>query len=177
VYHRGAAIDRGKRTRRTALGDRMRREDDVWWRCAMDATRERFYRKVFLVAAVYDVGLGIVFVFFHKWVFDWLDIEREVPESNAVALLGAFLFVIGVAYYLIYRGDLWRNRDLIAVGALYKLAYSAIVFWFAALGDVPHWTFVGLFGVADLIFLALMVACLLWLHRLHPSETRPPIAV
>ena len=45
------------------------------------------------------------------------------------------------------------------------------------LGDIPHWSFVAVFGVADLIFLALMAGCLIWLHRLHPRETRPPIAV
>jgi hypothetical protein len=78
-----------------------------------------------------------------------------------------------VAYYLIYRGDLHRNSDLIVVGILYKLAYSSIALLFWVRGEIPHVLFGLLFGVADLVFLVLMVECLRYL-RAHPQGAAAP---
>jgi len=127
--------------------------------------RERWYRELFLAAAVYDVALGIVFLFFGGWAFDLLDIRNELPEGGYVPLLGAFLLVIGIGYWLIYRGDLMRNRDLIAVGTLYKAAYSGVGFWVWAFGELPHIVFVAVFGIADLVFFVLMLECWLTLRK------------
>lgn len=132
----------------------------------MIASRERFYKGLFLVAAIYDIFLGIIFTFFSKFVFRLLNISEMLPEFGGfISLIGAFLFVIGIAYLLIFLGDLQRNRDLISVGALYKLAYCAIAFYYFAIGNVPHIIFLSLFGVADLIFLILMVECRLFLAK------------
>ncbi len=131
----------------------------------MDPARERYYRALFLVATVYDGALGVIFTFFYKPAFDLLDIRDQLPDGGYVPLLGAFLFVIGVAYFLIYRGDLRRNRDLIAVGVLYKFAYSLIAFVFWAIGEVPHVIFPAVFGIADAVFFVLMLECFLYLRR------------
>ncbi len=89
-----------------------------------------------------------------------------LPEFGGFnSLIGAFLFVIGIAYLLIFLGDLQRNRDLISIGALYKLAYCAIAFYYFAIGNVPHIIFLSLFGVADLIFFILMAECRLFLAK------------
>lgn len=138
----------------------------------MSPSRERFYRGVFLAAAVYDIVLGIVFTFFHDWAFDLLDADVAASDG-LVPLIGVFLFVIGVAYYLIYRSDLWRNRDLILVGTLYKAAYTSVAFWTAIFGEVAHWAFVGIFGVADVIFLLLIGECLVYLYRHLASQGEP----
>ena len=124
---------------------------------AMSPTREKYYRGLFLTSAIYDGVLGIVFTFFSGRAFAALGIREKLPEYGGyISLLGAFVFVIGVAYYLISRGDLRRNLDLILVGTLYKLAYCATVFYYALMGNVPHVIFVALFGVADLLFFVLM---------------------
>ncbi len=137
----------------------------------MDPSRERYYRGLFLVAAVYDSVLGIVFTLFPGPAFDLLDVTP--PEGGYIPLLGSFLFVIGVAYYLIWRGDLTRNRDMIFVGTLYKLAYASIAFIFWAIGDVPHVAFAAVFGVADAVFFVLMLECWLYLGRQSAGgETR-----
>lgn len=130
----------------------------------MDPTRERYYRGLFWVAAAYDLSLGVVFTFLGRPVFDMLGIEEEYPSGGYVPLIGAFLFVIGVAYVLIARGDLHRNVDLIAVGTLYKLAYATIALVFWAIGEAPHFSFV-LFGIADTVFFVLMLECLMFLRR------------
>jgi formate/nitrite transporter FocA (FNT family) len=126
----------------------------------MNPRRQTYYRTLFRIAAAYDLALGIVFTFFPGHAFQMLDISDKRPQFGGyVALLGAFVFVIGVAYYLISRGDLRRNLDLILVGVLYKMAYCGIAFhyWFG--GELPHVVFGALFGVADLIFFALMAEC------------------
>lgn len=133
----------------------------------MDPSRERYYRGLFLVAAIYDVVLGIAFTLFYQPVFDMLDVTP--PEGGYIPLLGAFLFVIGVAYFLIWRGELARNRDMIFVGTLYKLAYAAVALTFWAIGEVPHVSFAAVFGIADAIFFVLMLECWLYLGRGRPA--------
>ena len=137
----------------------------------MHPARERYYRGLFLVATVYDGALGVIFTFFYKAAFDLLDIRTQLPKGGYVPLLGAFLLVMATGYFLIYRGDLQRNRDLIAVGTLYKLAYSAIAFVFWAIGEVPHVIFAALFGVADAVFFVLMLECLLFLRRMRAASS------
>lgn len=140
----------------------------------MDPLKERYYRGLFLVAAIYDLVLGVVFTFFHRPAFELLDVTP--PEGGYIQLLGSFLFVIGVAYYLIWRGDLARNRDMIAIGTLYKLAYASIAFIFWAIGDIPHVAFAAVFGLADLVFFVLMLECWLYLGRQAATGETPAVA-
>lgn len=132
----------------------------------MSESKLKYYKGLFLLAAVYDLVLGIIFTFFPKSMFDLVGIPEKLPEfTGYISLIGAFLFVIGVAYYLIFRGDLQKNRDLILVGVLYKLAYFSITFYYFAIGDIPHILFFALFGVVDLIMFILMVECYITLGK------------
>lgn len=145
----------------------------------MSAVRERFYRWLFATTAVYDLVLGVVFLFFGRWAFDVLDIEEKYPEGGFIQLIGGFVLVLGIAYALIWRGDLQRNLDLIAVGALYKLAYTGVGLWIAIFDEVPHMLFVWAFGVADAVFFVLMLECFLFLrgHRIGmPAGEHAPVA-
>jgi hypothetical protein len=132
----------------------------------MNKSRIKYYKTLFLIASVYDILLGIVFTLFYRSAFAFLKISDTLPKFGGyLSLIGAFLFVIGIAYYLIYRGDLIKNRDLIFVGLLYKLAYSATAFFYFAIGQVPHMLFVSLFGVIDLIMFLLMTECYIFLSK------------
>lgn len=132
----------------------------------MTHSRERWYRTLFWVSAVYDITLGIVFMFFYRPVFSALGIEDTLPEyTSFLSLIAAFLFVIGVAYALIARGDLERNRDLIAVGILYKAAYFFVALWYLIAGVYPHIVFFTVFGLADLAFGIAMIECWWFLTR------------
>ena len=133
----------------------------------MGALRKKYYKILFLIASVYDVFLGIVFTFFYKLTFKLLGISEALPEFGGyISLIGAFLLVIGVAYYLIYRGELVKNRDLIMIGTLYKLAYCAVAFFYFAIGEIPHMLFLGLFGVVDFIMFVLMLECYIFLGKI-----------
>ena len=144
----------------------------------MSASKERYYRGLFATAAIYDLVLGVVFLFFGRWAFDLLDIEEKYPEGGFIQLIGAFVLVLGVGYYLIWRSDLWRNRDLVALGALYKLAYTSVGVWIAVFDEVPHMLFLWAFGVADAVFLVLMAECWVYLYRQRPQEAlgREPVS-
>jgi len=132
----------------------------------MGESRRKYYKTLFLIAAIYDFVMGIVFIFFYKFAFKSLGISEAIPEFGGyLSLIGAFLFVIGIAYFLIYRGDLVKNRDLILVGALYKLAYCLTAFVYFAVGQIPHMIFLYLFGVLDLIMFILMIECYIFLGK------------
>jgi hypothetical protein len=140
----------------------------------MNPSRLRYYKTLFLVAAIYDTLLGIIFTFFYRSAFSMLGIADQLPAFGGyISLIGAFLFVIGIAYFLIYFGDLYRNRDLVIVGALYKLAYCAITLFYFLAGDFPHVIFVAVFGVADLVFFVLMAECLIFLLKGKPQPVTP----
>ena len=133
----------------------------------MSERRKSYYKSLFLVATIYDLVLGIVFIFFNRQLFELLGATDSLPEFGGfILLIGAFLFVIGIAYLLIYLGDLQQNRDLITVGALYKLAYCSIAFYCLAIGDYPHLIFISLFGVTDLIFFVTMAECRIYLGKI-----------
>jgi len=137
------------------------------------AARERYYRRLFVVAAVYDIGLGLAFLFFPRASFDLVGAGSKFPEYTAyVTLIAVFLVVIGVGYALLARGDLVRNLDLIAIGTLYKLAYTGAALFYLITGDYPHIAFVAIFGVADLAFLVLMAEC--WWYVKGMEKPRVP---
>jgi hypothetical protein len=132
----------------------------------VNLAREKYYRSLFIIAAVYDVVLGITFTFFPARAFAALGISEKLPAFGGyLTLLGAFVLVIGIAYFLIARGDLRRNADLILIGTLYKLAYAGTAFFYWSQGSLPHVAFGALFGVADAVFFILMAECYWSLKR------------
>lgn len=141
----------------------------------MDDSRRRYYRWLFGVTAVYDTVLGIVFLFFGRWAFESLDIAEKYPEGGFLHLIGAFVLVLGVAYWVIWAGDLQQNIDLVGVGTLYKLAYTGVGIYITIAEEVPHALFLWGFGVADAVFFVLMLECWLYL-RSRGTETPSLIA-
>lgn len=143
----------------------------------MSPARERWYRTLFWIAAVYDIVLGIVFLFFSRPVFEWLGVEDTLPEHTSyISLIAVFLFVIGVAYVLIARGDFFRNKDLITIGILYKVAYFSVALWYLIDGFYPHIIFFVVFGVADAFFAVTMTECRLFI-RSHEQAWMDGVAL
>jgi hypothetical protein len=132
----------------------------------MKPAKERYYRGLFTIAAVYDLLLGVTFTFFPARAFAALGISEKLPAFGGyVTLLGAFVLVLGIAYALISRGDLRCNGDLILAGTFYKLAYAATAFYYWAAGGLPHVAFATVFGVADAVFFILMAECYWFLKQ------------
>lgn len=130
----------------------------------MQYMREAYYKALFLIAAIYDIILGIGFTFFYKYLFPLLGVP--VPEFGGyISLIGIFILVLGIGYYYIYKGDLIKNRDLIKIGFLYKIAYSGTAFFYLISGTLPHLIFFWIFGIIDLIFAVLFVECLIYTKK------------
>jgi hypothetical protein len=120
-------------------------------------TALNFFRGVFIAAAIYNGGLGLVFFFLYYPVFEQLSIP--LPDNTSyIHISAAFVFVQGVGYWFVYRNPL-RNIDLVKWGVLYKAIYSAVAFYYLFIGELIGAVF-GWFAVFDLIFLALFVTFL-----------------
>jgi hypothetical protein len=114
----------------------------------------RSYRGVFLVASLYDLVLGVVFLFLYPWLYGLLGIAPPTEPAYLQAS-AAFVLVQGIMYLFVYR-NMIRNRDLVTVGAIYKAAYASVAFYHWGLGDLPHSVFAVL-GLLDVGFLILFV--------------------
>ena len=111
--------------------------------------KDGFFRVLFLIAAIYDLILGVLFFFFYKSIFSYFDIPLPVYPMY-LQMAAAFVIAMGVGYYFIYL-NLYRNIDLVKLGVVYKLAYGGLTsyFYFA---NLAHITFF-YFAILDFIFL------------------------
>lgn len=128
----------------------------------------RPYRTLFLVAAVFDIGLGLAFLVAARPLFDWLGATNP-PETVYAHLVSGFIAAQGLGYLLVWR-HLWRNVDLVWVGIVFKLVYIGAAVGAMLRGDLPHALF-GWFAVIDALFI---VGFLLFLRAAndvrHQSE-------
>jgi hypothetical protein len=114
---------------------------------------KKFYKALFIVAAAYDLFLGLVFFLFYKNIYDIFNIQ--LPDPAYAHLLAAFVFVQGISYYFVYL-NLKQNIDIVKVGVVYKTIYATVAFYYWAIGGLPHPMF-ALFGFLDLIFVVLFM--------------------
>jgi len=109
-----------------------------------------FFRKFFLLAALYDLVLGAAFFFLFRQIFDALGIE--LPNNTSYIHLSAgFVFVQGVSYWLVAR-RMFQNIDLVRVGIIYKGIFSLVAFYYLAIGQLLHPVFAWI-AVCDVLFL------------------------
>jgi hypothetical protein len=108
---------------------------------------------LFLVAALYDGVLGLVFLFAASDVFEMFKVAP--PSHFGYVHFPAALLVIFAIMFLAIARNPARNRNLIPYGILLKISYSAVVFfhWFAA-GIPDMWK---PFAICDLVFVGLFI--------------------
>jgi hypothetical protein len=116
---------------------------------------------LFVVAAIYDLGLGLVVLTMHPAIYTYFGIAAP-NHPGYVELPAALVAIFGAGFWLVSR-DPWRNRDIVKLGILLKLAYAGIVLGYAARGNMPSlwipWAWV------DLVFAGLFVLALRALAR------------
>ncbi|MEK6859176.1 MAG: hypothetical protein AABX54_00010 [Nanoarchaeota archaeon] len=119
----------------------------------MESKKDKFFEKLFLVAAIYDFALGILFFFLYRFIFNFFNIT--IPDYPAyLQMSAAFVIAMGVGYYFVYK-NLYRNIDLVKLGVVYKFAYSsvAIYFYFTNIANLVFlW-----FAVFDIIFMIFFI--------------------
>ena len=118
---------------------------------------------LFYLAGLYDGLLGLVFLFFALQVFDLFGITPP-NHLGYVQFPAALLVVFAGMFYVIARAPL-KNRNLIPFGALLKVSYCAIVFYYWLSSGIPGmWK---PFAVIDLLFLLLF----LWAYKSMGQKT------
>jgi len=116
--------------------------------------KEKGYRNLFLVAALYDFVLGFSFFLFWPFIFDHI---LKIPYPNYPAFYqaaAAFIFNMGIGFYFVYR-NMYRNIDIVKVGIYFKLFYTGLAFFYVFVEKMP-WI-LALFGFLDLIFIVFFV--------------------
>ena len=118
-------------------------------------TRE-WIRPLFLVAAVYDILLGLAFLVAFRPIYAAFGVT--LPNHDAYVLFAAALVAIfGIGFYFVARNP-ERNRDIIKLGILLKLSYAGIVLAYSFRHEIP--TMWVPFAYADLLFMIAFLAAL-----------------
>lgn len=116
---------------------------------------DRFYSRIFHVAAAWNIVGGVVIFFGAGWIFGAAGLAGPEPAAYFHAWIVLFM-TFGVGYYLVAR-DLYGRRDIVLLGIIGKLAFSAV---FLAHMTLQPGTIPGVFLIAvvgDLVFVVLFV--------------------
>ena len=98
------------------------------------------WRWFFLVAAVYDIALGLAFMVAGETILDAIGMELP-PHVAYIQLAAVFVTVQGLSYLLPWR-DPWANEGVVWVGVAYKASYAALAAWYLVIGTLPSVFFV-----------------------------------
>ena len=118
--------------------------------------KREWIRPFFIVAGAYDVILGVVFLFAYAAVYQRFGIALP-NHPGYIQFAAAVVAIFGIGFWLVAAAP-ERNRDIIKLGVLLKLAYSGVVlgWWFQ--GQMPGmWV---PFAWADLAFMVVFLLAL-----------------
>ena len=108
------------------------------------------WRWFFLVAALYDIVLGAVFVIAGESILTAIGMTLP-PHIAYIQLAAIFILVQGLSYWLVYRDPL-GNLGIVRIGVVYKAAYAGLAAWYLILGTLPSVFFIP-WAIIDLAFL------------------------
>jgi hypothetical protein len=104
---------------------------------------------LFVIAALYDGLLGLLFLFVGATVFQWFQVTP--PNHFGYVQFPAALLIVFALMFLTIAKNPSANRNLIPYGMLLKVSYCSVVFFHWSTGGIPHmWK---PFAVFDLVFL------------------------
>ncbi|MCK4873157.1 MAG: hypothetical protein KAS72_10565 [Phycisphaerales bacterium] len=111
-------------------------------------------RVLFVLIAVYDGVLGIVFTIAPKWAFEFVNVTE--PNHFGYVQFPAALLIVFAAMFVAIACQPVRNRNLIPYGIGLKVSYCAVIFiyWCASTGLPDLWK---PFAVVDAVTVLLFV--------------------
>ena len=112
---------------------------------------DRFYKRMFLLGAVWNLSGAIVAWFGARVIFGIA--HMTMPEPIAIYDAWIALFATyGVGVFFIYR-DMYGNRNLVQLGIVGKVSFALIfIYYYAAGSTIPPFFWIAVVG--DLIFSA-----------------------
>ena len=108
------------------------------------------YHWFFLVAALYDMALGLVFLLAGESILTAIGMTLP-PHIAYVQLAAIFVFIQGLGYWFIYQ-DPWANTGLVRMGVAYKAGYAGLALFYLVTGQLPSVFFIP-WAACDLLFL------------------------
>ena len=114
---------------------------------------EGFYKKMFLVGALWNVAGGAAIVWLTGWIFASARLSPPDPWVYYYSWIALFM-TFGIGYYLVHR-DMYGNKNLVILGIIGKLSFSAIFIagMIFAPGKTPLFFLIPVVG--DLVFVGL----------------------
>ena len=114
---------------------------------------EVFYRRMFLVGALWNVLGGAFVVLFTGRIFTLTSLTPPHPLLYFHSWIALFV-TFGIGYFMVYR-DPYANRNIVILGIIGKLAFSAVFLYnfFAFRNQVPEFFLIPVIG--DLVFVVL----------------------
>jgi hypothetical protein len=126
----------------------------------------KLVRGLFLIAAVYDGVLGIIFLFQPGLAFEMFEVVP--PNHFGYVQFSAILLLIFAAMFLRVARDPITNRFIMLYGVALKTGYSGLVFYYLLTTGVPAmwvpWAW------ADLVFLVLFLLSWHYTGTLMPAD-------
>jgi hypothetical protein len=123
-------------------------------------------RGLFLVAAIYDGVLGLIFLFSPGFAFELFEVIP--PNHFGYVQFSAILLLIFAAMFLRVARDPMANRFIMLYGVALKAGYSGLVFYYMLTTGVPEmwvpWAW------ADLAFLILFAWSWHYTGLLTPAD-------
>ena len=116
---------------------------------------EATYKRIFLVGALWNLLGGAFIVAATGWMFSSAGLAEPTPPLYYYAWIALFM-TFGFGYYLVSR-DMYGNRNIVLLGAIGKIAFSAVFLYdfFAYPHQVPVFFLGPVAG--DLVFAALFI--------------------
>ena len=122
----------------------------------------KFIKKLFIVSAAYDFIIGLIFLVAFKHLYNHFGVA--LPNHDGYIQFAAIVVMaFGVGFWFVAQ-DPVRNRDIIKMGIILKIAYSGVVLGHDFFGYVPSvwvpWAYI------DLVFLILFIMA----HKALPKS-------
>ncbi|HEY6291666.1 MAG TPA: hypothetical protein VI455_08930 [Terriglobia bacterium] len=114
---------------------------------------ESFYKRMFLVGALWNVAGGAFIVAATSWIFSSAGLLPPSPPVYYDAWI-ALLLTFGIGYFMVWK-DMYGNKNIVILGIIGKLAFAAVFFYNLAAfsGQVPPLFLIPVIG--DLVFVVL----------------------
>ena len=129
---------------------------------------ETGYKRLFFIGALWNLAGGAFIILATPWIFHSAGLTPPSPPLYYYAWIALFM-TFGFGYYLVFR-DLYRNKDIVLLGAIGKFVFAVIFIWSFAVypGEVPRFFVIPVIG--DLVFAVLFV---MFLRFARNREGRP----
>jgi hypothetical protein len=128
--------------------------------------RKTYYKRLFIIGAVWNWGAGILFFFWSDPIFLFFNM-KAINYPGIIQLAMALVFVFGIGYYWVSK-DISMNHDIVKLGIIAKILVFLVFSYHTLIGNISPQ--LGLSGVVDLVFAVLFLEFLMNVKKIRVSS-------